>query len=52
MGLLLAIDKCLPPRNRNRTWLIKYYFVYFRKDSYEGDWREIKGSPGKHRRFN
>ena len=22
----MAIDKCLPPRNRNRTWLIKYYF--------------------------
>ena len=22
------VDKCLSPRNRNRTWLIKYYFFF------------------------
>lgn len=22
------VDKCLPPRNRYRTWLIRYYFFY------------------------
>ena len=27
-----ALDKCLSPRKRNRTWLIKYYFfIYERK---------------------
>ena len=26
-GIASAIDKCLSPRNRNRTWLIKYYFL-------------------------
>lgn len=31
-GLQFAIDKCLSPRNRNRTWLIKYYFFYFQRN--------------------
>ena len=26
-----VIDKYLPPRNRYRTWLIKYYYFYLYK---------------------
>ena len=27
-GTELSVDKCLSPSNRNRIWLIKYYFDY------------------------
>ena len=30
-GIANAIDKCLSPRNRNRTWLIKYYYLFIDK---------------------